>query len=109
MIPYNAQGVAPFLLHPVYRPAAISALQGDRFTATLGTDLLEVTYEVTLLSEWVESATPLKHAGQRRRCATCSFQDDFSNEKLYFTIRGNSDHLNDDDYWFARNLQLFQA
>lgn len=97
MIPYNAQGVAPSLLHPVYRPAAISALQGDRFTATLGTDLLEVTYEVTLLSEWVESATLLKHAGrQRRRCATCSFQDDFSNEKLYFTIRGNSDHLNDD-------------
>lgn len=53
MIPYNAQGVAPSLLHPVSdRPAAISALQGDRFTATLGTDLLEVTYEVTLLSEW---------------------------------------------------------
>lgn len=65
MIPYNAQGVAPSLLHPVSdRPAAISALQGDRFTATLGTDLLEVTYEVTRLSECecLSLQPPTKHA-----------------------------------------------
>lgn len=78
MSPYRprTRGEQRALLHRV--ADAASLLQGDRFTATLGTDLLEVTYEVTPV-RMGRIATPEIRAFAYRRCATCYFHVRFWN------------------------------
>lgn len=51
MSPYRSgiRGEQRVLLHRVADAAPRRYVQGDRFTATLGTDLLEVTYELVVV------------------------------------------------------------
>lgn len=66
-------------LHRVADADAATLLQGDRFTTTLGTDLLEVTYDVAAV-RMRRAATPEIRASATdagRRCATCSFDAAF--------------------------------